>query len=316
MQMQSTTTRTTRSTRTTRPSRTTRRIRPTAVLGAALSAAALAASVAAAAPASAAVDGGYHHAMANFAFPSTSGYAGGYVDCPAGRLPIASGALSHDPMGILMSNTLTTAGTGAYATASGSGGRAFTVQADCVPASVLGGSTLATRVVRDRRNVWRDFRETVTCPSGTVAYGGGGTVTSPEGIYDHRGLYISGSVPGVQGWTYAGTGSIGGNALVVEAHCLPRTRLGRIVVVDGAATATDGAGRLPISASARCPVGTFPFSGGAWFRAEGSSVPGLVGYFTASAMGADGRSWFAAGTTFAPRAQLITRVLCTDRLGR
>jgi hypothetical protein len=286
-------------------------------LGIGLSAAATIGSLVTAAPATAAVDGGYHHARANTAFQSQPSYAGAYVDCPAGQRPISTGVLAHDPMAILRSNAVTKEGTGSHATAWGSGGQSFEVSAECVPNAKLSGSTPTSRTVRDRRDRWGYFRETVACPSGSVAYGGGGTVTDSAGNHDQQGLNVYGSIPGIGEWTYAAAGGLGSRVLRVDARCLPRTQLGRVVHVDSTVTGPpNSTSREPVVASARCPANTFAFAGGAWFHTSSTFAPSWHGYLRASAMDADGRGWFAAGTTFGFNSQLTTRVLCTDRLGR
>ena len=58
------------------------------------------------------------------------------------------------------------------------------------------------------------------------------------------------------------------------------------------------------------------FAGGAWYHPTSTFEPRPHGFIRASAMSADGRGWFAAGTAHQPTSQLTTRVLCTDRLGQ
>ncbi len=272
-------------------------------------------SLATIAPASAAATyPGYTHMSATAAFPDPAGNTGTYVDCPAGKLAIASGSVSGDSMGMLRSASVTTAGTGAFASAQGRSGDALDVRAHCVDAAALAGTTTASTLVRSQIAGWGSHVKKATCPLGTVAFGGGGNMTT-TGTYDIDGLYTFGTRPEGRAWTYAGAGELGSRALFVEAHCLPRKKLGRIVTVNRTVTGPDVGGRHRVFGGARCPAGYVAFAGGAWFHKPGSTFPTWDGYFQVNMMDPDDRGWFSVGDTFTPGAQLTTRVRCTDRLG-
>ena len=277
---------------------------------------ATAGSLATAAPASAAATyPGYSHMSATAAFPGTVGNTGTYVDCPPGKLAIASGSVSGDPAGMLRSGSVTTAGTGAFASAQGRGGYSMDVRAHCVDAAALSGTTTASTLVRSHIAGWGSHVKKATCPLGTVAFGGGGNMTT-TGTYDIDGLYTFGTRPEGRAWTYAGAGELGSRALFVEAHCLPRKKLGRIVTVNRTVTGPDTVGgRHRVFGGARCPAGYIAVAGGAWFHKQGTSFPSWDGYLQVNMMDPDDRGWFAVGDTFTPGAQLTTRVRCTDRLG-
>jgi hypothetical protein len=281
---------------------------------------AAAGSVLSAAPVSAAPPT-YTHVVANFAFQPYHSHASGYVDCPPGKLAIASGAVSADPRASLLAHTTTPAHTGAFASAwGGSNSEAFQVKAQCVDAGKLAGFTNASLTVRDHTGqIHQPYVRKVTCPTGTVAYGGGGTVYNGS-VFDQDGLYIYGSKPDGASWSFAGFGTLGTRSLGVETHCLPRARLGKIVTVEQTVTSPDqtipGSGtRRPVFVGARCPAGFAAFAGGAWYHPIGSTTPSWDGYLRVSEMSADERGWFAGGDAFKPNTQLTTKVRCTDRLG-
>ena len=104
-----------------------------------------AASATGATPAAAAIYPGYTHVAATSGF-GASWAAGAYVDCPAGKLAIASGSAVSDPRGVLLSGSTTTAGTGSFASAQtgGASGAQMEVRSACVPAATVKGFTRAS----------------------------------------------------------------------------------------------------------------------------------------------------------------------------
>jgi hypothetical protein len=252
---------------------------------------------------------------ATAAFPGPASNTGTYVDCPPGQLAIASGSVSGDPTGMLRSGSVTTAGTGAFASAQGRSGYNLEVRVHCVDAAALAGATTASLTVCDHTGGWSYQVRKATCPLGTVAFGGGANMTT-TGTYDIDGLYTYGTRPEGRSWTYAGAGSLGTRSLFVESHCLPRKKLGKIVTVNSTVTGPDIiGGRHRVFGGARCPEGFVAFAGGAWFHKPGTSFPTWDGYFQINMMAPDDRGWFVVGDTFTAGAQITTRVRCTDRLG-
>ncbi len=270
--------------------------------------------LAAAAPASAA-DPNYQQAFANYQFGAGTDYTNvsGYVGCPAGTRVVTTGATSGDRDSMLSGGSTTFDGTRGFHAAWGHDNRTLQLRATCVASSRLAGSFPTTLTVRDHRTGWRSYVKSVTCPAGTVAYGGGGNELT-GGVPTGR-LYTFGSMPSGNGWTYAATGTLGTSQLAVGAHCVPRAKLGNIVTVSNTATRPDVTGRPQILASARCPSGYFAFAGGAWYHPVGSTTPEWRGYLTTSDIAADERGWFAVGTTWYPGTQLTSVVRCTNRLG-
>lgn len=260
-----------------------------------------------------AVDPIFPTPYANVAFPD-NGLTGAYIDCPPGMLALSAGAVATDHDAVLRSSLITYAGTGAFASAYGHAPKTFHVGVECVPAAKLRGATVASFTVRDHQGVPGKHYRKVTCPDGTVAFGGGGTVYD-GGVYQLDGLQTYASIPGVVSWAYGGGGTLGGTrSLSVETHCLPRAQLGRIVGVTKTVTGGDQP-RSRVAATALCPEGTFAFAGGAWFQQKGGLTPEWVGALNQSQMTYVDRGWSAAGVTYGRSVQLTAKVLCTDRLG-
>jgi len=190
------------------------------------------------------------------------------------------------------------------------------VRSACVPADTVKGFTRASLAVRDHTTGNKSYRNQATCPEGYVAYGGGANVINSDGYYDVSGLDTHGTMPGGRSWAYSGFGNLNGRTLLVEAKCLPRTKLGRITTATRSVTGPDiVGGRHPVSVGARCPDGYVAFAGGAFFHPVGSTTSTWDGYLRANLMTTDDRGWLAVGDTFKPNTQLTVKVRCTDRLG-
>jgi hypothetical protein len=262
------------------------------------------------APAASAGPPSYLHVVESYGFGANQQFSGGYVSCPSGTKAMSSGAMGSGP---LMAGLTTFDGNGAYATAARGWVADERVQvfAHCVEAGNLTGSTRASVTVRDTRPGWHYRSRRVSCPTGTLGYGGGSFVNTPSGP-SQGGLYTYESIPDGNGWRYSGAGYLDGNQFIVNTHCLPRARLGNIVTV----TATDSSTPTDYNllATARCPAGYSAFAGGAWFHGTDSHTPMYVGHLNGSNTAADNRGWTAFGNTYGP-ARLTTKVSCTDRLG-
>lgn len=246
---------------------------------------------------------------------SGPGYGATYVDCPTGKLALASGLVTSDAEVILLMGSVTSAGTGAFGSTWSPRGGELQVWASCVAASRLKGATTATYSLRSHQHgVWGYYNRQATCRQGTVAYGGGANIVD-QGVYDSKGIYTYGTRPDDRSWTYAGTGELIERSLVVETHCLPRANLGTIVTVEEAVTSPNLYGRQHVFAAPRCPAGYFAFAGGGWFHAGDSTAPGCYGYLSANMIAAADGGWFVAGDAFNPSSRLTARVRCTNRLG-
>jgi hypothetical protein len=83
-------------------------------------------------------------ASAGVAMPTAATFPGyTHVDCPAGRLALASGSAVSDQKGMLLSGSTTTAGTGSFASAQSvaGSGEVAEVRSACVPATAVSGFT-------------------------------------------------------------------------------------------------------------------------------------------------------------------------------
>jgi hypothetical protein len=258
-----------------------------------------------------AAEPGYQHASASFQHAEKGSYEGGYISCPAGTKAVATGA-SAGANGYLMAGLVTHDGNGGYQTAYGWGGNPLQLSARCVAPARLTGDTLRTGVLRSDK--YLKGRE-ISCPSGTVPYGGGAFSTYQGQVTGGPTTIASTPSVGWSGfpvWRYLGAG--GGSDLNLSAHCLPRARLGHLTTVIESTPAP--VHYRPVTVTARCPAGYFAFTGGAHISADnGNGLPAHRGYLTSSVMAADDRGWTAAGYSFQSGTRVNVTVMCTDRLG-
>ena len=113
----------------------------------------------------------------------------------------------------------------------------------------------------------------VSCPPGTVAYGGGGFFSQPGGPPEgggRRGLYASMPDADGTGWFFATAGGTflpPGTELWIRTHCLPRAQFGQILTVTATETAPpdrpSAPGHPAVFVAARCPAGFSAYAGGA-----------------------------------------------------
>ncbi len=150
--------------------------------------------LAAAAPASAA-EPNYRQTIANYQFGAGAEYTNisGNVTCPTGTKAVTTGATSGDRDSMLSAGSTTFDGTGGFHAAWGHDNHTLQLRATCVGSSRLAGSFPTTLTVRDHRDGWRSYVKSVTCPTGTVAYGGGGNQLTGGVPSGH--LYTFGSMP-------------------------------------------------------------------------------------------------------------------------
>jgi hypothetical protein len=134
------------------------------------------------APGSAGIDpASYHHVDVNHDYGPNGGFAGGFISCPAGTKAVASGATSSGRLDTLTAGPTTLDQNGAFAKGAGAPGGSLQISARCVDAAQVQGSTRVETTVRDHRPNVHLYSGRVSCPPGTVAYGGGGFFSQPGG---------------------------------------------------------------------------------------------------------------------------------------
>jgi hypothetical protein len=268
-------------------------------------------------PASAGIDpASYQHVDVNHDYGPDGG-AGGFISCPAGTKAVASGATSSGRDGTLKAGLTTFDQNGAFARGGGRAGEHLQISARCVDAAQVQSSTLAETTVRDHRPNVHFYSGRVSCPPGTVAYGGGGFFSQPGGPPEGGGsVYASMPDADGTGWFFATAGSFlpPDTELWIRTHCLPRVQFGQILTVTATETAPPDDPSSPdhptVFVAARCPVGFSAYAGGASWHREGSSTPEWMGNLSVSNMTADDRGWFARGYTWLPDMQLTATVQC------
>src|SRR4051812_29176845 len=231
----------------------------------------------------------YEHIDIRSDYAMPNGSAGGVVWCPAGKKAVASGVTSTGLHDEWLAGTTTDDGDGAFVRAWGRGGDWLESSVRCVPAAQVQAATLASLTIRV--HTIAPFQQgRASCPPGTVAFGGGGRYTRPDGTPTEPGAVVASMPdPDLTHWTFAAGGSVSvypDSELRVRAHCLPRSQFGQIVTATASDTAPD---RQPqpanypvLSAGARCPLGFYAYAGGAWLQPSGSSAPAWVGYLSVS----------------------------------
>jgi hypothetical protein len=188
---------------------------------------------------------------------------GGYVSCPAGMKVVSAGGGNAQ----LASLTTTTDGNGAYASGvlTNPGAPYLPLQAECVPAAALAGSTVATITVNDHRRPvggYALFSATAKCPAGSYAFGGGGYFTTQSGVSMYP-VSMQANAPTADGtgWTFAAYARRGNDTLNVRTQCAPAPTSSFLVSATYPVPTT---GTRTAQGYANCPAGHMPLSGGAY----------------------------------------------------
>lgn len=249
-------------------------------------------------------------------YPYAYGFTGTALACPPGTKAVSSGAISSYRQSFLTGVNTLIDGSGVYVSGYGQAGQLLQVSGRCVPAAQVQNSTTASKTLRDHRGGWSPRVMRVSCPAGTIAYGGGG-FTTVQGSPTWQGSYMFASLPSTDPaeWIYGAYGEVNTKTnLFVSTHCLPRSELGSIVTIRETVTAPDNVYNPEIFVGARCPTGYWALAGGALLHRNGNYLaPEHVGYLTSSNMAADDQGWFARAWTFTQGAQLTAVVRCMTR---
>jgi hypothetical protein len=226
---------------------------------------------------------------------SVNSKVGGYVSCPAGMKVVSAGAGNAQ----LASLTTTEDGNGAYASGvlTNPGATYLPLQADCVPAADLVGSTVRSVTVRDHRKPSGSYAlasATVRCPAGSYAFGGGGYFTTQSGVSMYPvSMQANAPTEDGTGWTFAAYARRGDDSLVVRTQCAPAPTSSFLVSATYPIPTT---GSHSASGYANCPAGHLPLSGGSYI-ANPADIRSTMSYSEAVRNPAPYLSgWYASAT--------------------
>jgi hypothetical protein len=220
----------------------------------------------------------------------------GSVPCPAGTVVVAAAAGgvilgTLRPVGNFLSQ-----GTGFSVSATGritAAGDALTVTATCAPLGRLGNVTSRTKVVPSGGRAFR--HDSVPCPAGYYAFGGGGHYQNSLNGNSPNGINMVANAPSADGtsWTFAGTDNVLSDSLVITTQCaqMASPRRDRIVQAGVPSVANNFVGDF-----ADCPAGWTAISGGVYLsNADGSEAPGRTAWSIPADRQSKMSSWYALG---------------------
>ena len=182
----------------------------------------------------------------------------GSVSCPAGMKAVSAGGGNAN----LASVGLTPNGSGAFVVGvlNNPNYLYLPLVADCVPAAQLAGSTSRSVTFQAHTGNVGDyvlFSQTVTCPTGTYAFGGGGYFVDGSGSPTPAGFNMQADAPTADqtGWSFATFARSGVDTMVVTTQCAPLPAPTLVTTP----YAVNGLG----GGYGNCPSGHVPLSGGA-----------------------------------------------------
>ncbi|MDN5766528.1 MAG: hypothetical protein L0H96_12730 [Humibacillus sp.] len=241
----------------------------------------------------------------------TEGVGSGSVACPSGMALVSAGGLAAG----LSSITPSPGYTGTTVTGRAERGtslRIVVAEATCAPVSQFAGTTIATGRDQRAHSDLGEWTQTISCPAGMRAFGGGGYFKTSTGAVSKDGYNLSANSVTLngRGWTVSAVNHTFSDALVVTTRCAPQSSSTRLVEEIYPITPQRGASSGSANGYAHCPAGHLPISGGAQITQDGTAEPsGSI--LSDSVLVENGQlGWHASGSSGGEHAELHVVALC------
>jgi hypothetical protein len=231
--------------------------------------------------------------------------------CPAGSAAVSvGGGGAEELIGI------TPGPAGDSGVATGRAGRGqrdaeIIAQVTCAPIAQFAGTTVATR----QQSVHSDLGEwtqTVTCPAGMRAVGGGGYFKARNGTVSKDEIFMSANSLTVngRGWTVSAVDNTFTDTLVVTTRCAAQSSSTRLVEETYPIVPPRGSGVGTANGYAHCPAGFLPISGGAQITQDGTPLPSQSNLQYSVSVPRVSIGWFGSGSSGGEHAVLHVIALC------
>jgi hypothetical protein len=239
-----------------------------------------------------------------------TGVVSATAQCPAGMAAVSSGGLATGLFSITLGPGYDSGVVVARAV-NGNTGQPIVAGVTCAPAAQFAGTTVATREQR-AHSTTGEWTQTVTCPAGMRAFGGGGYFRASNGTLSTDEFFLSADAPISNGrsWTVSALDNTFTDTLVVTTRCAFESSSTRLVEEVYPVVPAPGTTVGTVGGYAHCPAGFVPISGGALFTQDGPPS-GAQPQLSVSSTVKNGQiGWFAHGTDGGEHAQLHVIVLC------
>ena len=239
-----------------------------------------------------------------------TGVVSATAQCPPGMAAVSSGGLANG----LISITLGPGNDSGVAVAralNGNTGQPIVAGVTCAPAAQFAGTTFATREQR-LHSATGEWTQTVTCPAGMRAFGGGGYFRASNGTLSTDEFFLSADAPvsGGRSWTVSALDNTFTDTLVVTTRCAFESTSTRLVEETYPVVPAPGTTVGTVGGYAHCPAGFVPISGGALFTQDGSPSAAQPQLSVSTTVKNGQIGWFAHGTDGGENARLHVIVLC------
>jgi hypothetical protein len=233
------------------------------------------------------------------------------AQCPAGTEAVSVGGLA-DTLDSITPGPGHDSGVATSHASNGNLGSAIVAQATCAPTAQFAGTTPFTRE-QHVHSTTGEWTQTVTCPAGMRAFGGGGYFKASNGTLSTNEFFMSANTLTANGrsWTVSALDNTFTDTLVVTTRCAPQSSSTRLVEEIYPIVPVTGATGGKANGYAHCPAGFLPISGGAQVTTDNppsAAQPQL----TTSVLVDNGQiGWFAnGGYNAGEHAQLHVIALC------
>ena len=239
-----------------------------------------------------------------------SGVVSVTAPCPAGMAAVSAGGLA-DGLSSITPGPGYDSGVVTARAVNGNTGFPIVANATCAPTAQFAGTSVATRE-QHVHSTTGEWTQTVTCPAGMRAFGGGGHFRASNGTISKDEFFLSANAPTLNGrsWTVSALDNTFTDTLVVTTRCAFQSSSTRLVEEIYPVVPAPGATGGDAQGYAHCPAGFLPISGGAQVTQDGS--PSASGsQLSVSTPVSNGQiGWFANGTSSGEHAQLHVIALC------
>jgi hypothetical protein len=230
--------------------------------------------------------------------------------CPAGMKAISAGGLGTVLSGITPGPGYDS-GTATARAGANEGGNLLVAQVTCAPAVQLAGATFATREQSAHSTVG-EWSQTVNCPAGMRAFGGGGYFRAKNGARSTDPYFLSAETLTSNGrsWRVSALNNTFSDTLVVTTRCAPQSSSTRVVEEIFPIVPQPPATVGRVSGYAHCPDGFTPISGGAEVTGDSPPIAAQPKLMVSVLVESGQIGWFGSAESGGTNAKLHVVALC------
>jgi hypothetical protein len=231
--------------------------------------------------------------------------------CPSGTKAISAGGLYGGGFSSITPGPEQESGTATARAGASDIGTEVVSEVTCAPTAQLAGTTFATREQSAHTDVG-EWTQTVTCPAGMRAFGGGGYFRAKDGSRSATAFFLSADTLTTNGrsWRVSARNTTFTDTLVVTTRCAPQSSSTRLVEEVFPIVPQPGTIVGRANGYAHCPDGFTPISVGAEVTGDSPPVAAQPKLVVSVSVPNGQIGWFGSAESGGTNPQLHVVVLC------